>query len=215
MKQQIQQYNRIRELYSDAEKTVIESEKFDKEKAFGIGIVVFTSDEVNKSLLHTVELLKQEDPDQLYIQDDYFHITLQQISVLPAYFDNSIYDNHIDRVNSTISKIKPFTITYRGLNNFPNVIFAQVFSRDNNLYSFQKKLAEAIPGQDSQLAFIPHVSVVRFTRKPTRLLKVIPRFGNADFGDQTVDSIALVKCRLPFRGEHYEIMRTFNLGSEN
>lgn len=215
MEDQIQRYEEIRKLFPGADKAVLHSDEYDKNRAFGIGIIIFMSSAINQGLLGIVKELREHDPHHLYVQENLFHVTLRQLSVLSEGSNTSIYDNYIRRINSAVKEIKPFEITIKGINNFPNAVFAQVFSSGNKLYHFHDILKKAFPKVESVLEFVPHVTIAKFRCKPERLLKAAARFENTNFGKQIVDKIALVKCRLPFRGDHYEVMKTFGLGTDS
>ena len=161
-----------------------------------------------------IEELKEIAPNNLYILKDFLHVTFKEIAFLPEKFDSSVYLDYISRINKAIKKIEPFKLQVTGINNFPNVIFAQVFSKDNKLFKFHKIMEKDFPENKSKFDYVPHVTMAQFLEKPQKLFGAIEKFNNTSFGEMIVDKIALVKCELPSKGEKFEIIKTFELAKK-
>jgi 2'-5' RNA ligase len=214
METQVQKYNEIRKLFSDSDKTILYSDKYDKEKAYFIGIVIFISKDINSKILRVIENLKEIAPNNLYISKDFLHITFQEIAFLPEKFDSSIFSDYINRISKAIEKIEPFKLQIKGINHFPNVIFAQVFSKDNKLYEFHKIMEKTFPEHKSKFEYVPHLTMAHFLEHPKKLFGAIKKFNNTNFREMIVNKIALVKCELPSKGEKFEIIKTFELAKK-
>jgi 2'-5' RNA ligase len=214
METQVQKYEEIRKLFSNPEKAILYSDKYNKEKAFFIGIVIFTPPKINKKILGVIEKLKNYAPNNLFVQEDFLHVTFQEIAFLPEKFNESIYDDYIKRINLAIKKIEPFKLKIRGVNHFPNVLFAQVFSKDNKLYEYHKILEKTFPEHKSKFDYVPHVTMAQFLENPEKLFGAINNFNNTNLGEMLVNKIALVKCDLPSKGEKFEIIKIFELAKK-
>ena len=211
METQVQKYEEIRKLFSNPEKAILYSDKYNKEKAYFMGIVIFTSNSINNKILGIIKKLEGRAPNNLYNSKDFLHITLREIAFLPENFDPSIYFNYIQKISSAIKKMEPFKIKIKGVNNFPANIFAQVFSEDNKLYRLRKIMEKTFPEHKSNFEYVPHITLAQYLEKPVKLFRAIENFNNIDFGEMTVNKIALVKCELPSKGEKFEIIKTFEL----
>lgn len=211
MDERIKKYEEIRKNFSNPEKAILYSDKYDSEKAFIIGIVIFPSKKINEKILGVIQELKKSAPNNLFVHGDFLHITFQGIAYLPEKFNTSIYDEYIKRINSAIKKIKPFKLKIKGINNFPNVLFAQVFSEDNKLYKYQQVLEKLFPEHISEFEYVPHITMAQFLEKPVRLFRAVNQLNNTFFGEMVADEIVLVKCALPSKGEKFEIIKTFKI----
>ena len=109
-----------------------------------------------------------------------------------------------------------FKLRINGLNHFPNVIFAQVFSPDNQIFKLHKKLCSALPNSlpiYEKDNYIPHIAIIpQFKSNPTKLFEEIKKYRNHSFGELTVKKIKLTKWKFPPCGKYEEIY-TFELAN--
>lgn len=213
MNKQAERFEEIRKRFSNPEKAIVNPGKIPGEEGYAIGLSIPIK---NKKLEGVIRKLKKISPEHRFPSKGELHITVAGIKILPIKFDSSIVEEYSLIARDILNDFTPLKIKIKGLNHFPNVIFAQVFSLDGKLFELHNKLFKTLPSISPEFSgenYIPHIAVVpQFKIIPEKLFKAIEKYKDEDFGEFVVDKIELAKWKYPPRGER-EIMETFSLNN--
>lgn len=174
------------------------------DKRFGITLIVRPSEEIKDNIQAFLEELKKIEPDQYYYPNSDIHITIMSIiSCIEGFTLEKIStSDYIKIIEKSLVDINEIEIDCRGITLSPSAIMIQGFPYDDSLNIFRNKLRDNFKNSsinhsiDSRYSITTaHSTVMRFQKKlenPKRLIEVIEKFRNYNFGKFTVKKIELV-----------------------
>lgn len=182
-------------------------------------VAIELSEELRRSLAAVSRELGALPADVKWVSHDSFHITLQFLGEVSPQLLPQLFA----AIEDSASMAGPFTLTVGGIGTFPaghrpRVIWAGGRA-PHILYTMQQRLA----GNLSRLGFVPdhrfspHVTLgrVRSPRNLALLLEALPRYAGHVFGQQQVETIALMESHLTPAGAIYTRVQAFPLGDDS
>lgn len=198
-------------LYTTAEKAissgkyVIDSElKNESDSRFGITLLIRPSDDVKANIQEFIGQLEKVEPAQYFYPESDIHITvLSIISCSKDFTLNQIAPNkYIEIICRSLVDVEKIKIHFKGITASPSALMIQGFPTDDTLNNLRNRLRENFKNSELQQSmdsryeiFAAHATVMRFQEKlhdPKRLLKVVEKFRDFDFGEFDVKNIELV-----------------------
>ena len=217
MNTQVQKFEKVWNDFNDPNKAVVNSNEILGNNGYSITLTVFVHGKINKELNKLINKLKKLSPEHRYSTSDELHITIKFIKYLPSKSDDLILQKYVQKVKAIIESFPHFKLEINGLNHFPNVIFAQVFSSDNQIFKLHRKLCSVLPSSFpiyENENYTPHIAIVpQFKSNPSKLFDEIKRYRNHSFGELNINKIELTKWKFPPCGKHEEIY-TFELAKK-
>ncbi|ADB58605.1 RNA 2',3'-cyclic phosphodiesterase [Archaeoglobus profundus] len=178
-------------------------------------VAVDLSDEVREKMNNVLKTFKDFKGVKT-VEKENLHITLMFLGEVP--------DRRVEVIKEKLREIKsePFKIRLKGLGSFPpqgniRVVWVGVEEGEENL----KVLADAVESSLRSLGFkrdkdfVAHATVARVKRlapsDKERLLKVVEKYKDYDFGEMVVDVFKLKKSTLTPKGPIYEDIEVYRL----
>ncbi|WP_163411577.1 2'-5' RNA ligase family protein [Flavobacterium ajazii] len=176
----------------------------DSDKRFGLTLLVRPNNEINTNIQAFLKELKKAEPDQYYYPNSDIHITI--MSIISCYegfsLDKFNISEYVDIIEKSLVDVNEIQIDFQGITSSPSAIMIQGFPTDDSLNILRDKLRENFKNSSLQQSMdsrytitAAHATVMRFQNKlqnPKRLIEVIEKFRNQNFGKFTVDKIELV-----------------------
>jgi 2'-5' RNA ligase len=174
------------------------------DKRFGITLLIRPSQEIKDNIQLFLEELKKVDHYQYYYPDSDIHITV--MSIISCYegftLDQISSSDYIEIVEKSLVDVNKIEIEFQGVTASSSAVMIQGFPVDDSLGILRNKLRENFKNTNLQQSIdirysiaTAHMTVMRFKKKlenPEKLIEVIERFRNHNFGKLTVDKIELV-----------------------
>ena len=176
----------------------------DSDKRFGITLLIRPSEEINNNIQEFLKELKKTEPEQYFYPNSDIHITIMSIISCAEGFTLNQFSTseYVEIIEKSLVDVNEIEIEYRGVTLSPSAIMLQGFPSDDSLNIFRNKLREnfknsSLPQSlDSRYTITAaHSTVLRFQNKlqnPKKLIEVVEKFRNYNFGKFTVDKIELV-----------------------
>jgi 2'-5' RNA ligase len=184
-----------------SEKYSIESKiSDDSDKRFGITLLIRPSDEIKSNIQAFLKELKKTEPDQY----SDIHITVMSIISCAEGFTLNKFSTseYVEIIEKSLVDVNEIEIEYRGVTLSSSAIMIQGFPSDDALNIFRDKLRENFKNSSLQQSMdsrytitAAHSTVLRFQNKlqnPKKLIEVVEKFRNYNFGKFKVDKIELV-----------------------
>lgn len=199
------------QLYTKSSKAILEGNyKVDdqindvSDSRFGITLLIRPNDEIKAKIQLFLNELKEIDSKQYYYPDSDIHITV--MSIISCYkgftLDKIRTEKYIQIIEKSLIDVDKIKIEFRGITASPSAIMIQGFPTDESLNNLRDKLRENFKKStleesiDSRYAIATaHSTVLRFQEKvenPEKLMAVVEKFRDYDFGEFTVDKLELV-----------------------
>ena len=199
------------QLYTKSSKAILEGNyKVDdqindvSDSRFGITLLIRPNDEIKAKIQLFLNELREIDSKQYYYPDSDIHITL--MSIISCYkgftLDKIRTEKYIEIIEKSLIDVDKIKIEFRGITASPSAIMIQGFPTDESLNILRDKLRENFKKStleesiDSRYAIATaHSTVLRFQEKvenPEKLMAVVEKFRDYDFGEFTVDKLELV-----------------------
>ena len=171
------------------------------------------------SLMEYVEKLEEETRDFIrgrWVDPKNLHVTLQFLGEIGR--DKAI--GVLKNLQKVASKHKPFRVQYRALGAFPDrkkprILWIGVSKGEDQLRSLAKevsKLNKRAGIKPEGRPFHPHVTVCRIKETDRKnFAKYVNRYRSFNFGEETVDRIALISSSLTSIGPIYTVVEEFQL----
>jgi 2'-5' RNA ligase len=188
-----------------SEKYSIESKiSDDSDKRFGITLLIRPSDEIKSNIQAFLKELKKTEPDQYYYPNSDIHITVMSIISCAEGFTLNKFSTseYVEIIEKSLVDVNEIEIEYRGVTLSSSAIMIQGFPSDDALNIFRDKLRENFKNSSLQQSMdsrytitAAHSTVLRFQNKlqnPKKLIEVVEKFRNYNFGKFKVDKIELV-----------------------
>ena len=204
----IEHYNQL--YYNSSKAILVENYTIDSlikdstDKRFGVTLLIRPNEMVKNNMQLFLDELKEVDASQYYYPNSDIHITLMSIiSCYEGFTLNQIsVSDYIKIIQESLIGIDEIKIDFRGVTASPSAIMIQGFPTDETLNTlrntFRKKKKKSTLQQsiDSRYAIATaHSTVMRFQEKlqnPGKLMQVVEKFRNHDFGTFKVANIELV-----------------------
>ncbi|UTN03858.1 mutarotase [Flavobacterium bizetiae] len=176
----------------------------ESDSRFGITFLIRPSEIIKANIQLFLNELKTIEPNQYYYPDSDIHITL--MSIISCYdgftLDAINVHEYIDLIQQSLVILDKIKIEFRGVTASPSAIMIQGFPTDDSLNNFRDKLREDFKKSslqqsiDSRYAIsTAHSTVLRFQEKlenPQKLMQVVEKYRDYDFGELQVENLELV-----------------------
>lgn len=176
----------------------------ESDSRFGITFLIRPSEIIKANIQSFLDELKAIEPNQYYYPDSDIHITL--MSIISCYdgftLDAINVHEYIDLIQQSLVILDKIKIEFRGATASPSAIMIQGFPTDESLNNFRDKLREDFKKSslqqsiDSRYAIsTAHSTVLRFQEKlenPQKLMQVVEKYRDYDFGEFQVENLELV-----------------------
>ena len=171
---------------------------------FGITLLIRPDEEIKAQIQLFLDELKEVDSSQYYYPNSDIHITV--MSIISCYegftLDKIRIEEYIEIIQKSFLDVEKIRINFKGVTASPSAIMIQGFPTDESLNILRDKLRENFKKTtlqqsiDSRYAIATaHLTVLRFQEKlenPDKLMAVVEKFRDFDFGEFTVDKLELV-----------------------
>ncbi|WP_163400341.1 2'-5' RNA ligase family protein [Flavobacterium fluviatile] len=176
----------------------------DSDKRFGITLLIRPNEEISNNIQEFLKELKKAEPEQYYYPNSDIHITVLSIISCAEGFNLNQFSasEYVEIIEKSLVDVNEIEIEYRGVTLSPSAIMIQGFPSDNSLNMLRDKLRENFKNSSLQQSMdsrytvtAAHSTVMRFQKKlqsPKKLIEVVEKFRNHNFGKFTVDKIELV-----------------------
>jgi len=176
----------------------------DSDKRFGITLLVRPNEEIKANIQAFLEELKKTESEQYYYPNADIHTTILSVISCSEGFTLNKFStsDYIEIIEKGLVDINKIEIDYRGVTFSPSAIMIQGFPSDDSLNILRDKLRDNFKTSslkqsiDSRYSITTaHSTVMRFQQKlenPKKLIEVIDKFRNHNFGKFTVEKIELV-----------------------
>lgn len=174
------------------------------DQRFGITLLIRPNDEIKNNIQAFLKEIKKTEPEQYYYPNSDIHITvLAIISCAEGFTLNQFsMSEYVEIIEKSLVDTNKIEIEYQGVTLSPSAIMIQGFPSDDSLNTFRNKLRENFKNSslrqsmDSRYTITAaHSTVMRFQNKlqnPKKLVEIVEKFRNYNFGKFTVDKIELV-----------------------
>ena len=176
----------------------------ESDSRFGITFLIRPSEIIKANIQSFLDELKAIEPNQYYYPDSDIHITL--MSIISCYdgftLDAINVHEYIDLIQQSLVILDKIKIEFRGATASPSAIMIQGFPTDESLNNFRDKLREDFKKSslqqsiDSRYAIsTAHSTILRFQEKlenPQKLMQVVEKYRDYDFGEFQVKNLELV-----------------------
>ena len=176
----------------------------ESDSRFGITFIIRPSEIIKANIQSFLDDLKAIEPNQYYYPDSDIHITV--MSIISCYDGFSLdainVHEYIDLIQQSLVRLNKIKIEFRGVTASPSAIMIQGFPTDESLNNFRDKLREDFKKSslqqsiDSRYAIsTAHSTILRFQEKlenPQKLMQVVEKYRDYDFGEFEVENLELV-----------------------
>lgn len=190
---------------------------------YGITMLIRPSEKIKANIQLFLEELKEIEPAQYYYPDSDIHITVMSIiSCYEGFNLNQISPNdYIQTICRSLIDLNKIKIDFKGITASPSAIMIQGFPTDESLDKLRNKVRENFKNSDLQQSIdsrytiaTAHSTVMRFQEKlqnPEKLMQVVSKFRDYDFGEFTVENLELVYNDWYQRKENTKVLGEFQL----
>ncbi|MBF4493274.1 mutarotase [Flavobacterium sp. MR2016-29] len=199
------------QLYKKSSEAILEGDyKLDthitdtSDSRFGLTLLIRPSKEIKDNIQTFLAELNAIDATQYYYPDADFHITVMSIISCYAGFtlDKINIEEYIEIIQKSLVEVDEIKIKFWGVTASNDAIMIQGFPADETLNILRNTLRENFKKSnleqsiDSRYAIATaHSTIMRFQEKlqnPEKLLDVVEKFRDYDFGEFTVEKLELV-----------------------
>jgi 2'-5' RNA ligase len=171
---------------------------------FGITLLIRPTDEIKAKIQLFLKELREVDSKQYYYPDTDIHITLMSIiSCYEGFTLNKInIKEYIELIQKSLIDLDKIEIKLKGITASSSALMIQGFPTDESMHNLREKLRENFKKStleqsiDSRYTIATaHLTVVRFQEKlenPEKLIAVLEKFRDFDFGEFKVNKLELV-----------------------
>jgi 2'-5' RNA ligase len=171
---------------------------------FGITLLLRPSENIKANFQLFLSELKAIEPNQYYYPDSDIHVTVMSIISCAEEFKlNHISPNdYIQLICKSMIDTDKIKIYFKGITASKSAIMIQGFPTDETLNNLRNKLRDNFKSSELQQSIdsrysisTAHSTVVRFTEKlqnPEKLIEVVEKFRDFDFGEFTIENLELV-----------------------
>ena len=199
------------QLYTKSSKAILEgNSKVDKEindesdSRFGITLLIRPNNEIKTQIQSFLDELRKVDSQQYYYPTSDIHITV--MSIISCYegftLDKIRIEEYIEIIQKSLLEVDEIKIEFKGVTASTSAIMIQGFPTDESLNNLRDKLRENFKKSNLEQSIdsrytisTAHSTVMRFQEKldnPGKMIAVVEKFRDYDFGEFTVDKLELV-----------------------
>jgi 2'-5' RNA ligase len=166
-----------------------------------VGLTIL-SIELQSSAAKVQDDLKRTDPRHIYHPARSLHVTIKPIGLIGIQVEEGDLRAVIRGFRRVASEFESFDLTLKGLDAFPDVVYARVDEGRDQIIELNKKLAESVKGVAAQGRhegdeMIPHVTLATFTAPDVDgLLAEVRRRESQFIGKMSLDRVKIVKAFL-------------------
>lgn len=171
---------------------------------FGITLLIRPDENIKANIKLFLDEIKAIDPAQYYYPDSDIHITV--ISIISCYegfkLDKITVNDYVAIIQKSLVDIGKIKINFRGVTASPDALMLQGFPSDESLNNLRNNLRRNFKKSGLQHSIdsrytiaTAHSTVMRFQERlqnPEKLLEVVEKFKEFNFGEFTVDNLELV-----------------------
>lgn len=176
----------------------------ESDSRFGITLLIRPSEKIKANIQSFLSELKAIDSAQYYYPNSDIHITV--MSIISCYegftLDKINIEDYIEIIQKSLIDLSEIKIEFRGVTTSNSAIMIQGFPADESLTTLRNKLRDNFKKSaleqsiDSRYAIsTAHSTIMRFQEKlqnPEKLMQVIEKFRDYNFGEFTVNKAELV-----------------------
>ena len=180
-------------------------------------IAIVLSDEIRNKLRQVTESLKEIDADVKYVKPENVHLTLKFL----GYVNESRLEDIKVALETTLSGIRPFEVSFSGIGAFPNVSVPRVvwlgISRGGEeLHGVRDRLEESLSRigiEKEGREYHSHLTVgrVKSGRGRNKLVSWLKSNVELEIGWMKVSEIVLMESILKKEGPEYFPLKVVNL----
>jgi 2'-5' RNA ligase len=171
---------------------------------FGITMLIRPNDAVKENIKLFLEALREVEPAQYYYPDSDIHITVMSLISCSEEFrlDQISPNDYIETICKSLVDLDSIAIKFKGVTASPSALMIQGFPTDASLDNLRNKLREDFKNSDLQQTIdsrytmaAAHATVMRFQedlQHTDKLIQVIEKFRDFDFGEFRVENLELV-----------------------
>jgi 2'-5' RNA ligase len=216
IEEQISKYNSIRKSFADPAKVFLKNRANPLPQFNDVSFNFWLTDNLRNAILNNfINQVKKIEPSQDYVTAEMYHCTVKSCGLLGKQLNENQISEIIEQAKEELKDFPKFRIKLRGVNNFPNTIFIQVFSENGELYRLHNTLNSIIPFSEypefEGENYTPHIATVYFFEQPETLFKELDKYKSTEFGEMVVESINLIKGGLSPDGHRMEVIERFDL----
>lgn len=195
----------------------------ENDNRFGITLLIRPPESIKNKIQSFLNELKKEDTAQYYYPNSDMHITvLSIISCHDGFSLSQINPSaYIAVIHENLIHLKNLEINLNGITASNSTIMIQGFPTNESLNSFRDSLRKAFKKTNLEQSidsrytlFTAHISVCRF-RKPitdtTKLVSLLEKYRNEDFGKFAVNQLELVYNDWYQRKEKTQLLHQFRV----
>ncbi len=189
----------------------------------GLTVLARPSPPVTAQFSAFIQELVQIAPDQYFYQPGEFHVTILSLFTATENFEPyyARIPTYLAALQAVLPQTERFTLSFKGITASRSCIMVQGFPHGAQLDSLREKLRQALSvygfGRDLDQRYrirTAHSTLLRFCRQPrdlARLLDVLGRYRNYDFGQMTVESLQLTKNDWYMSTDETEVLAEYPL----
>lgn len=190
----------------------------------GITLLARPSREVKERIHAFLGELQQVAPEQYFYPDTDLHITILSIISCTAGFTLSAVNaaDYVQLLESITRHARRFKVDFTGITASPEAVMIQGLPLDNSLQMLRESVRAAfsstslLQSLDKRYTLkTAHATVLRFrapVQQPEKLLLLLERYRNYDFGTFEVEELELVYNDWYQRAEKVQVLGRFKLG---
>lgn len=164
--------------------------------SFALTINFFLAKEIRERLESIVKPMQELFPDHDYLPEKGYHCTVKNLGILPPHLNPRAFIHYRPLLRHVVTSHQPFEIEVTGIDFFPNVLIARVYSPNGELFHIHRELFNLLPGSPRYEGrnYTPHVSLAFFRAPSTRLIGWVREHGYANLflGRMTVKKMELL-----------------------
>lgn len=181
-------------------------------------VAVEINEEIRKGLSDLITRLKTSGAGVKWVAPENIHITLKFL----GYIEDTQVAAVSDHIRKAAAPINAFTVAIKHLGAFPNtkrprVIFVVAHEKGNNLATIYSRLDDSLTElgiEKDGREFKPHLTIgrVKSPKNLTALMDAMDPLKVSSFGQQVVESVALMQSDLKPTGPVYKKLEEVKLG---
>ena len=189
----------------------------------GITLLARHSREVRERIRAFLGELQQVAPEQYFYPDTDLHITVLSIISCTSGFTLSAVNtaDYVQLLESITRHANPFKVEFNGITASPEAVMIQGFPLDNGLQTLRESIRAAfsstslLQSLDKRYTLkTAHATVLRFrasVQQPEKLLGLLEKYREYDFGTFEVEELELVYNDWYQRAERVQVLGRFRL----
>lgn len=178
-----------------------------------IFISIELPDKIKEKIAGAISSLKESGANVKWVEPKNLHVTLKFL----GWVEDQKIDKVIELTGRAAGETESFPAKFKGLETFAGrVVWVGVSKGGNELKRIADSLEETLSGagyRSEKREFTSHLTIGRIKdRKGVEKLKEkMEKIKDTEFGEMTVDRIAIIKSTLTPKGPIYELIKEVNL----